>query len=163
MMDLATCRYIDFPSVEVIDLEAPQLPEEYEVVAERMFNESTIMETITSVSKALQEYECASGFASATATDVEDAVLAAPADHVEPTADASAPPKVNEGREASPPQSVEAAEAPAPVTKSGVAEAVVGGEGASPPHPVAAEAEVSRLACLTRQPPLCKSRPSPRR
>jgi hypothetical protein len=24
-MELATCRYIDFPSVEVIDLEAPQL------------------------------------------------------------------------------------------------------------------------------------------
>jgi hypothetical protein len=27
MMDLETCRYIDFPSVGVIDLEAPQLPE----------------------------------------------------------------------------------------------------------------------------------------
>jgi hypothetical protein len=34
----------------------------YEVVAKRMFNELTIMETITSVSKALQEYECAGGF-----------------------------------------------------------------------------------------------------
>jgi hypothetical protein len=57
VMELATCRYIDFPSVGVIDLEAPQLPEEvYEVAAERMFNESTIMETIASVSKVLQEY-----------------------------------------------------------------------------------------------------------
>jgi hypothetical protein len=48
----------------VIDLEAPQLPEKvYEVAAERMFNEPMIMETIASVSKVLQEYEHASGFA----------------------------------------------------------------------------------------------------
>jgi hypothetical protein len=64
MMDLATCRYIDFPGVGVIDLEAPQLPEkEYEVAAEPMFNKPTIMETIASVLKALQEYERAGGFA----------------------------------------------------------------------------------------------------
>jgi hypothetical protein len=36
---------------------------------------------------------------------------------------------------------VEAAEAPAPVAKPDVAEAVVGGEGTSPPHPVAVGAE----------------------
>jgi hypothetical protein len=54
MMDMGTCRYIDFPGVGVIDLEAPQLPEkEYEVAAERTFNKPTIMETIASVSKAL--------------------------------------------------------------------------------------------------------------
>jgi hypothetical protein len=42
MMDLETCQYIDFPSVGVIDLEAPQLPEkEYEVAAERTSNEPT--------------------------------------------------------------------------------------------------------------------------
>jgi hypothetical protein len=35
---------------------------------------------------------------------------------------------------------VEAAEAPAPVAEPGVAETVVGGEGTSPPRPVAAEA-----------------------
>jgi hypothetical protein len=35
---------------------------------------------------------------------------------------------------------VEAAEAPAPVAEPGVAETVVGGEGTSPPCPVAAEA-----------------------
>jgi hypothetical protein len=59
MMDLETCWYIDFPGVEVIDLKAPQLPEkEYEVAEKRRSNEPTIMETIASVSKALQEYEC---------------------------------------------------------------------------------------------------------
>jgi hypothetical protein len=85
MMDLETCRYIDFPGVGVIDLEAPQLPEkEYEVEAKRRSNEPTIMETITSVSKALQEYECTGGFASAAAADAKDVALGALAAHVEP-------------------------------------------------------------------------------
>jgi hypothetical protein len=55
VMELVTCRYINFPSVGVIDLEAPQLPEKVlEVVMERMFTEPSIMETIASVSKVLQ-------------------------------------------------------------------------------------------------------------
>jgi hypothetical protein len=59
VMELATCRYIDFPGFGVIDLVMPQLREKvYEVAAEWMFNEPTIMETIASVSKVLQEYEC---------------------------------------------------------------------------------------------------------
>jgi hypothetical protein len=111
------------------------------VAAERRSNELTIMETIESVSKALQEYERANGFASATATDAEDVALAAPAARVEPTEDASAPPHVDEGREASPPWSVEATETPAPVAKPVSTEAVVGEEGTSPPGPVAVEVE----------------------
>jgi hypothetical protein len=104
MMDLETCRYIDFPGVGVINLEAPKFPEkEYEVAAERTSNEPTIMEMIVSVLKALQEYERADGFASATAIGTEDAALAAPAAHVEPSEDASVSPQVSEGREALPP------------------------------------------------------------
>jgi hypothetical protein len=142
VVELATCQYIDFLGVGVIDLEAPQLPEKvYEVAAERMFNGPTIMETITSVLKALQEYERASGFAPVTAADAGDAALVAPVAHVEPTADASTPSPVSEGREASPPQPAEAAEAPGSVTKAGAAEAVVGEEGSSPPRPSVAEAE----------------------
>jgi hypothetical protein len=142
MIDLETCRYIDFPGVRVIDLEAPQLPEkEYEVAAEQRSNEPMIMETIASVSKALQEYERAGGFASAAAADAEDVALAAPAARVELTEDASAPLHVDEGREASPPRPVEAAKTPAPVAKPVSAEAVVGEEGASPPGPVAVEVE----------------------
>jgi hypothetical protein len=54
VMELVTYRYIDFPDVRVIDLEAPELLEKVlEVATERMFNEPTIMETIASVSKAL--------------------------------------------------------------------------------------------------------------
>jgi hypothetical protein len=64
VMELATCQYIDFPGAGVIDLEAPQLLEKVlEVVTERMFAEPSIMETITSVSKALHECERAGGFA----------------------------------------------------------------------------------------------------
>jgi hypothetical protein len=86
MMDLETCRYIDFPGVEVIDLEAPQLPEkEYKVVVEWRSNERMIMETITLVSKALQKYERVDTFASTAATKAGYTVLAAPAAHVEPS------------------------------------------------------------------------------
>jgi hypothetical protein len=104
VMELATCRYIDFPDVGVIDLEAPQLSEKvYEVAAGRMFNDPTTMETIASISKALQEYERAGGFAPAVATYAEDVALAALVAHVEPIANAFLPPQVDEGREASPP------------------------------------------------------------
>jgi hypothetical protein len=100
VMELATCRYIDFPDVGVIDVEAPQLPEKVlEVATEQMFNEPAIMETIASVSKALQQYERARGFAPAVAAEETDAALEAPAARVGPTADASAPPSANESRE----------------------------------------------------------------
>jgi hypothetical protein len=64
----------------------------YEVAAEWMFNEPTIMETIMSVLKALQEYERTGGIAPAVAADVEDVSLVAPSAHVELTTDASALP-----------------------------------------------------------------------
>jgi hypothetical protein len=99
------------------------------------------METITSVSKALQEYEHAGSFASAAAADAEDVALAAPAAREEPRADASAQPHVDEGREASPPRPVEATETSAPIAKSVSAEAVVGEERISPPDLVVVEAE----------------------
>jgi hypothetical protein len=86
------------------------------------------METIASVSKALQEYERASGFAPAAAEDMEDVALAALATRVEPIEDASVPPHVDEGREALPPGPVEAAETPTPVVKPVSAEAVAGEE-----------------------------------
>jgi hypothetical protein len=63
-----------------------------------------IMETITSVSKALQEYERAGGLAPAAAEDTEDVALVALAAHVEPTEDATVQPHVDEGREASLPE-----------------------------------------------------------
>jgi hypothetical protein len=116
MMDLETYRYIDFPGVRVIDLKASQLQKkEYEAMEKWTSNEPTIMETIASVSMALQEYKRAGGFASTAATDAEDATLAVPAAHVKLTEDAFVPPQVNEGQEASPPLLVETAGASFPV------------------------------------------------
>jgi hypothetical protein len=164
MMELATCRYIDFPGVGVIDLEAPQIPEKvYDMAAERMFNEPTIMETIASVSKALQEYERAGGFASAAAADAGDAALAAPAAPVEALADATTPLSANEDREAPPSQLVETAGAPAPVAEADAAEVIVGERNRCRLVQLRLRPKVLRLECLTSRPWSCKSRPPPGR
>jgi hypothetical protein len=142
MMDLETCWYIDLPYVGVIDLEAPQISEkEYDAAVGRRSNEPTIMEAIASVSKALQEYERAGGFAPAAAEDTEDAALAAPAARVEPSEDLVAPLHVDEGRVASPPGLVEVAETPALVAEPVSGAAVAGEEEASPPGPITVEVE----------------------
>jgi hypothetical protein len=66
-MDLAACRYVDFPSIGTINLNAPELPrndrEMLEVATERMFAELSILDTITSVASALRQYEGAGGSA----------------------------------------------------------------------------------------------------
>jgi hypothetical protein len=55
VMELATCRYINFPGVRVIDLEGPQYLEKgYEVAEERMSNAPTTRETLALVLKPLQ-------------------------------------------------------------------------------------------------------------
>jgi hypothetical protein len=113
-----------------------------EVVTEWMFTEPSIMEMIVSVSKALQEYECVGGFAPTIAAEAAYAALEVPAANMEPTADAPAPPPTSESREASLPQSAEAAEAPTSVAETGAAEDVVREAGSSPPRPVAAGTEV---------------------
>jgi hypothetical protein len=142
VMELATCRYIDFPSIRIIDLEAPQLPEKVqEVATRRMFAELSIMETIMSVSKVLHEYERASGFAATAAAEEVDAALEAPMAGMEPVAVASAPPPTSESREASLPQPAEAAETTAAVAATGAAEVVVEEVGSSPPRQVTAGAD----------------------
>jgi hypothetical protein len=65
--DLAACRYVDFPSIGTIELDAPELPsndrEVLEAVTERMFAEPSILDTIASVASALRQYEGTSGSA----------------------------------------------------------------------------------------------------
>jgi hypothetical protein len=107
------------------------------------------METIALVSKALQEYERAGGFASATAADAEDVALAAPVTCEEPTEAVSVPPHVDEGREASPPRPVEAAETPAPIAKPVSAEAVARKRRHHHPVQSSLKSRVTRLARLT--------------
>jgi hypothetical protein len=141
-MELATCRYIDFPGVGVIDLEGPQYSEKgYEAVEKRMSNAPMIRETLASVSKALQEYESAGGFSSAVGAEVADAALVAPVGLPEPTVGASAQLAVDGGLEAPPPEPAKATDAPTPVAEAGASEAIVGEEASSPPHPVAVDAE----------------------
>jgi hypothetical protein len=145
-MELATCRYIDFPSIGVIDLEAPQLPEKVlEVATERMFAEPSIMETIASVSKALHEYKRAGGFAPHAAPGASEAVPEVPATGMEPTADASAPPPTSESQEVPLPQPAEATETAAAVAATNAAEVVVQEAGSSPSLPIAAEVDEIRM------------------
>jgi hypothetical protein len=145
-MKLATCRYIDFPGVGVIDLEVPQLPEKvYEVVAERMFNKLTIMEMITSVSKVLQEYERAGGFTPAAGVETTDAALVAPTAGDELVGDAPVPSPVGESREEPLPGPAEAVEAGAAAALTMVAEAVVEEVRSSPPRLVATDADKARV------------------
>jgi hypothetical protein len=82
VMELATCRYIDFSGVGIIDLEAPQLPKKVlEVATERMFAEPSIVETIASVSKALHEYERPGSFSRYRGGDGGNGSRGAPSRH----------------------------------------------------------------------------------
>jgi hypothetical protein len=144
VMELATSRYIDFPSVGNIDLEAPQFPEKVlDVATEQMFAEPSIMETIASASKELHEYECAGDFAPTAVAEAADAAEA-PVVNMELAASASAPPPTSENREASLAQSAEATKTTTTVATINTTEAVVREAGSSPPHPVAAGADEVR-------------------
>jgi hypothetical protein len=139
VMELATCRYIDFPGVGVIDLEAPQLPEKVlDVATKRMFAEPTIMEMIALVSRALHEYERADGFAAPAASEAAEAVPKGPAAGTESAVDAMTPPPTSERRDAPLPQSAEAAETTNAVVATGAAEVAVDVAGSSPSRTVVA-------------------------
>jgi hypothetical protein len=65
VMNLAACRYVDFPSIGTIDLDSPELSsndqEMLEVTTELMFAEPSILNTIASVASALRQYKGAGG------------------------------------------------------------------------------------------------------
>jgi hypothetical protein len=97
VMELATCRYIDFPGIGVIDLEGPHYSEKgYEAAEERRSNTPTIKETLTSVSKALQEYKSVADFSSTTGAEAADTALVVLVGLAEPSV-------VDKGLEALPP------------------------------------------------------------
>jgi hypothetical protein len=75
VMELETRRYIEFPGVGIVDLDAPELPSKVlEVAKERMFAEPTILETTASVSRELHQYERAGGFAPSAMPEAVGAV-----------------------------------------------------------------------------------------
>jgi hypothetical protein len=94
VMDLVACRYVDFPSIGTIDLDAPELPSNYremlEVATERMFTEPSILETIASITSVLRQYEGASGSAPHAAPKAAEGVLEEPAAGAESAAVMSA-------------------------------------------------------------------------
>jgi hypothetical protein len=146
VMELATSWYIDFPGMGVIDLEAPQLPEKVlDVVTERMFAKPSIMETIASVSQALQQYKCVGGFAHFTTPEAAETVLEEFATGTEPVADVSALPPTSAGQEASLPQPIEVAGTTAAAVATGTTEVVVGEAGSSPSRSVAVGADEVRV------------------
>jgi hypothetical protein len=106
-----------------------------------MFTELSIMETITSVSQALQQYEHAGGFARSATPKAAETVPEESAVDTEPVVDASAPPLTSEREEASLPQPIEAAGPTAAGAAMGAAEGVAGEAGSSPSHSVAVGAD----------------------
>jgi hypothetical protein len=144
-MDLVACRYIDFPSIETIDLDAPELPsndqEMLEVATERMFVEPSILETIASVVSTLRQYESAGSSAPPAALKAAEGVLEESTAGAESVEVACAPSLTREDQGASLPQPVETVTSAAAAVVADAAESVVGEVGPSSPHPVAAAAE----------------------
>jgi hypothetical protein len=142
VMELATGRYIDFLGVEIVDLDAPELPSKVlDVATERMFAEPSILEMIAAVLQALQQYERAGSFAPSAALEAAEAVPEAPVAGKESIAYASAPPSTSEGQEASLPKPAEAAEPTASATVASAVEGIVGEVGSSLSRSVAAGAD----------------------
>jgi hypothetical protein len=133
VMVLATGRYIDFPGVGIVDLDAPELPsndrEMLEVATEWMFTEPSILETTASVSRALHQYERAGGFAPPAASEAEEVVPEELKTDTESVAVVSAPLSSSVGQVASLPQPAEAAEPTAAAAVAGATEGVVGEAG----------------------------------
>jgi hypothetical protein len=77
--NLASCRYVDFPSIGTINLDAPELPsndrEMLEVATERMFADTLILDTITAVVSVLRQDEGAGGSALPAASEAAEGIL----------------------------------------------------------------------------------------
>jgi hypothetical protein len=146
VMDLAACRYMDFPGIRTVDLDldAPELPsndrETLEVATERMFTKPSILDTIASVALALHQYEGAGGLAPPATSEAVEGVFEASTTGVESAVVVLRPSPTREGQDASLPQSTEAVASTAAATVADVVEGVVGEAGASSPRPVAAAA-----------------------
>jgi hypothetical protein len=101
VMELVTRLYVDFPSIGVVDLEAPELPsndrEMLEVATERMFAEPSILETIASVRLTLHQYESPGGSAPPAASEAAEAILVLPAAGTKSAAVVPVPPPMGEG------------------------------------------------------------------
>jgi hypothetical protein len=143
--DLASCRYVDFPVIRIIDLDTPELPsndrEMLEVAMERMFTDPLISDTIASVTSALRQDEGAGGSTPPAASEAAVEVLEESTTGTESVVDVSPPSLNREGTSASLPQPAETNAAAPTASVVDVVEGVVGGAGPSSPWPVVAATE----------------------
>jgi hypothetical protein len=102
VMDLVVFQYVDFPGIGTIDLDAPELPsndrEMLELVMKRMFAEPSTLDTITSVTSALRQYEGVGSSASPAAPEVAEGVFKESAADVESAVIMLAPSLTRDGR-----------------------------------------------------------------
>jgi hypothetical protein len=158
--DAPSSRYVDFPSIRIIDLDATELPSNdwgiLEVTMERMFADPSILDAIASVPPVPRQNEGAGGSAPPTVLE------AAKGDLRDPTASMESvviePPPMSAGESTNAPllQPAEAGmDAPTP-SVVGVVEGVVEGVGPSSSQPAAATAEeVPMLSQPTAAPQEC--------
>jgi hypothetical protein len=127
---LSSCRYVDFPGIGTVDLNAPEHPSNdrkvLEVVMEQMFADPSILDTIASVASALHPDEGAGGSAHPAAPEAAERVLGESTVGMDSVMIVPPPTSAGKGMGASLPQPAEAATTiPAPSLVS-MAEGVVG-------------------------------------
>jgi hypothetical protein len=144
-VESASCRYVDFPGIRIIDLDTPELSsndrEMLEVATEQMFADPLILDTITSVVSALHQDEGAGSLAPPATSEAAEGVLEESEAGTESVVIVPPPTSTGEGMGASLPQLAEAVTAAPTAPVVGTAEVVVKGVGPSSPRPVAAAAE----------------------
>jgi hypothetical protein len=144
-VDLSSSRYVDFPGIGTIDLDAAELPsndrEMLEVATEKMFAYPSILDTITSVPLALRQDEGAGGSAPPAAPEPAEGVLGESAAGMESVVVVSPPSPTREGTDAYLPRAAGAVVAAPVVSVVDTVEGVVRGAGPSSPRPVATAAE----------------------
>jgi hypothetical protein len=105
-IDLVTRWYVDFPGIGTVDLDTPELPsndrEVLEVATEGMFAEPSILDTITSVTLALRQYEGAGGSTPPVASEVAIGVVEESVNGAKSAVDAPVPLPIREGHRTRP-------------------------------------------------------------
>jgi hypothetical protein len=143
--DLSSSRYMDFPGIGTIDLDAVELPsndwEILVVATEQMFADPSTLDAITSVTSALRQDEGAGGSVPSVASEAAERVLGESAAGTESVVIVSPPTPVGEGMGASQTQPTEAVTVVPATLVVGTVEGVVGGAGPSSPRPVVAAVE----------------------
>jgi hypothetical protein len=145
--DTSTSRYLDFPGIGIIDLDAIKLPsndrEILEAVTERVFADPPLLDAIVSDPPVPRQDGDAGGSAPSAAPEVAERVLGESTAGTELAAIERPPTSFGESTDAPLQQPVEAAMAAPTLSVVGAIEGVIGGAGpSSSQHAAAAMEEV---------------------